>query len=100
MLVAGKIEDWNKLDNWVPNQSCGSIVGALPTAATSNGRRDSAAGIVTYKDPAFLAFYRFTHCTKLPRALLSCFSSAPCNNYGHFGGFDTYKMILKDELSN
>jgi len=66
------------------NWSIGSIVGTRHTAVPRNGRRDNVGGIMTMNqpssysadddsEPALLLFCRFTHCTKLPWALLPVF---------------------------
>jgi len=47
ILVAEKPGDLKKLENLVQKRSIGSIVGARPTAALRNGRRNNAAGIIT-----------------------------------------------------
>jgi len=47
-------------------------------------REITQQGLWLYDEPALLIFCRFTHCTKLPLALLPSSSSAPCNNYRHF----------------
>jgi len=41
--------------------------------APRNSGRDNAAGIIIVDEVALLSFYRFSHCTKLPRALLLMF---------------------------
>jgi len=46
-LVARKTGEWKKLENLVQNRSIGSIVGARPTAAPRNGRRDKVERIRT-----------------------------------------------------
>jgi len=45
-LVAEKTGEWKKLENLVQTRSIGSIVGARPTAAPRNGRRDNLEGIL------------------------------------------------------
>jgi len=52
-----------KLEKLVQNQSIGSIVGARPTAAPRNGRRDKVAGIMS------LVSFFFFESTKLARQL-------------------------------
>jgi len=44
--VAEKNGDGKNLENPVQNQSIASIVGARPTAASRNGRRDNVEGII------------------------------------------------------
>jgi len=47
-----------------------SIVGVRPATAPRNGGRGNAAGTMSVcEELALLAFYSFTHCTKLPLAL-------------------------------
>ena len=75
LVVTGlkQLENGQSPENLVQNRLIGIIVSARPTAAPSIGRRDKVGGIMSIWWTSPPPILRFTHCTKLPWALLPIF---------------------------
>jgi len=80
----------------VQNQSFRNIVCTQPTSAPSNSDEIMQQEQWIHDELALLAIYRFTHCTKLPRALLFMFPFGRGRIITIFHGFGTNCIVPSD----